>query len=47
MCAVAVAVILEFEQIVLEISGRPEQLSVQIFTANGPDEPFQERVKEM
>ena len=45
MRAVAVVVIPEFEQLVCEISGRPEKRSVQIFTANGPDEPFHERMR--
>jgi hypothetical protein len=44
MCAETVVVIPKLEQLVFEISGCPEQRSVQKFTAHGPDEAFHERM---
>lgn len=45
MGAETVVVIPEFEEFVFEIGGCPEKRSVQILTANRPDEPFNERMR--
>ena len=42
MCAMAVMVALEIEQLRLQIRGRPEQGAVQTFAPNGANQPFNE-----
>jgi hypothetical protein len=45
MHAVVVVVIPEIEQLVFKIWARPEHYSVQIFSANRADQPFDKGVR--
>jgi hypothetical protein len=40
MRAMPVVVLLELEELLLQIGGRPEQRAIQTFAPQGPNQPF-------
>jgi hypothetical protein len=46
MRTMTVVVPLEFEELHLEVSSRPEQSPIQTLAANSADQPFNERMRE-